>query len=395
MRPIHPIPLPSIAVVALVFLVSITIGCGHQAEQEARDVAEATVSNTIVIPVEQAASLDITTAAVVHDVFRFWLPVPGVVLPAPDHEMIVSAPVDGRVARLCVQEGDRVAIGDPLVEIESLTIGNLVADYIQARADAVYMRGRVERLQKLLDKGVGSLREVERTRADARRADASLIAARSRLVAIGFNDSDLEAWDAGSTAVPRLTIRAGIEGVVSRNTVALGEAVALHELMFVIVDPTHVLVRAFLSPQDLALVRSDGEITVHEDETDQGKHLAGAIATINPTLDDLNRSATVNAILASEDGWPTPGQNLRVQVEAITPTPVSHVPLSAIVFEGESAVVYVSLGEHRYEKRRVTIARMTSEAAIISSGLADGDHVAVSNVFALKALGRLEQYGEE
>ncbi|MEZ4387031.1 MAG: efflux RND transporter periplasmic adaptor subunit [Candidatus Krumholzibacteriia bacterium] len=388
-----PQHLPAFALAA--GLLGLVVGCGHEAAPPRAAESAGPTGNVIVIAAEQADRLDIETAAAVRDVFHFELPIPGIVMPAPDHEMIVSAPVDGRIARLLVQEGDRVDRGDALVEIESLTIGNLVADYIQARADALYMGQRADRLATLQDRGVGSLRELERTRADAQRADASHRAARSRLVAIGFTDGDMDAWTADSPIVPRLTVRAGIEGVVSRSVATLGGAVDVHEQLFAIVDPSHVLVRGFLAPQDLPLVSAGSDVTVYRDETSDGASLSGPIVNINPTLDDLNRAATVNAILATAEGWPVPGQNLRVQVAAATPTPVLHVPLAAVVFEGESAVVYVSLGDDRYEKRRVEISRMTSDAAIISTGLVAGEMVAVSNVFALKALGRLEQYGEE
>ena len=38
---------------------------------------------------------------------------------------------------------------------------------------------------------------------------------------------------------------------------------------------------------------------------------------------------------------------------------------------------------------------MTADTAILRSGLEPGEQVAASEVFTLKALGRLEQFGEE
>ncbi len=370
-------------------------GCGHETEPTADKAAPAGAGNDIVLSDRQVAELNITPFIVSREVLRFQLPVPGIVMPAPDHEMVASAPVDGRIARLYVREGDRVQAGDPLLEIESLTIGNLVADYIQARADALYMREKVARLETLQARGVGSMNDLQRTKADAQRSEAGFSAARSRLAAIGFPVDELEGLEAGAAIDPRLVVRAGIDGIVSTARVAPGAAVDVHEQLCVLVDPSHVLVRAFLAPQDLPLVRADGQVTAYRDGRLEGPAVSGPVANINPTLDDLNRAATVNAILATENGWPVPGQNLRVQVDAATPGPVLAVPLGAVVFEGESAVVYVALAENRYEKRRVEIERMNADTAIIAAGLTPGERVAATEVFALKALGRIDQFGEE
>ena len=320
--------LPALLAVALL------AGCGHDTETEATAEVTSSGSRDIVLSESQAADLDIALATVEREVLRFQLPLPGIVMPAPDHEMVVSAPVDGRIARLYVREGDRVEFGDPLLEIESLTIGNLVADFIQARADATYMGEKVARLEKLQDRGVGSMSDLQRTRADAQRADAGLAAARSRLAAIGFPMEDLEAQQAGATIEPRLLVKAGIAGIISKADIAPGAAVDVHQRLFELVDPTHVLVRAFLAPQDLPLVRSEGLLSAYRDGDLEGEVISGPIVNINPTLDDLNRAATVNAVLATVDGWPVPGQNLRAQVDAATPGPVLSVPLSALVFEG-------------------------------------------------------------
>lgn len=383
-----------LAVGLLISLIVVAAGCGHDAEPEAVGPAATTASRDIVLSARQAEALQVALHVVTEEPLHFELPVPGIVLPAPGHQVILSAPIDGRISRLFVGEGSRVQEGDALLEIESLTIGNLVADFIQARADASFMAQQLTRLTKLQDKGVGSVRELEKTRAEAQRAQASLNATRSRLLAIGFPQAEVDGWNATEAIDPRLTLKSRITGVVSLVDLALGQAVDTNEQLMVVMDPTHVLVRAFLSPQDLPLVPVSGKVTIYASDIDENG-LTSSIETINPTLDSANRAVTVNSLFATADGWPVPGQNLRVQVEAVTPGPVLQVPMSSLVFEGESAVVYVLSGDNRYEKRQVQVGRMTGKAVIIQSGLAVGDQVAMSSVFELKALGRLEQFGEE
>jgi cobalt-zinc-cadmium efflux system membrane fusion protein len=49
----------------------------------------------------------------------------------------------------------------------------------------------------------------------------------------------------------------------------------------------------------------------------------------------------------------------------------------------------------RYEKRPVSLARSSGEYSIVREGLAEGEEIAVSQLFTLKALSRFEQFSEE
>ena len=71
------------------------------------------------------------------------------------------------------------------------------------------------------------------------------------------------------------------------------------------------------------------------------------------------------------------------------------LPLSAVQYEGEQATVFVWLDPLTFEKRPVEIERMAEDAVIVAAGLMEGEEVATSQVFSLKALGRYAQYAEE
>ena len=42
----------------------------------------------------------------------------------------------------------------------------------------------------------------------------------------------------------------------------------------------------------------------------------------------------------------------------------------------------------------ITVSRVTEEAVFVTEGISEGERVAISQVFTLKALARFEQYGE-
>lgn len=85
---------------------------------------------------------------------------------------------------------------------------------------------------------------------------------------------------------------------------------------------------------------------------------------------------------------------MRMQVQVTTPAEVIAVPLQAIEWEGDKATAFVQVAENQYRRQSMEIKRIVDQYAIIRSGLSAGEHVAISNVFTLKALGKYEEFAE-
>lgn len=100
----------------------------------------------------QVQELNIQTIIASRDNFAYPVVVPGIVVPAPDHISLVSAPINGLIVAIHAHEGEKVRKGAVLLEIESLEFANLVAEYLQAEAEAKYQNSRLDRLRLLGEK---------------------------------------------------------------------------------------------------------------------------------------------------------------------------------------------------------------------------------------------------
>src|SRR5690606_31711587 len=90
-----------------------------------------------------------------------------------------------------------------------------------------------------------------------------------------------------------------------------------------------------------------------------------------------------------------PGQSVELDVATAARAPAVLVPLAAIAYEGDDAVVFVRRDAQTFERRTLTLGRIGERDAVVVDGLRPGEEVAVSQVFSLKALGRYAQYAEE
>ena len=342
---------------------------------------------------KQAGELNIKTVTIKTDAFSYQLSLPGLAFAAPDRISVISAPISGRIANVFVQEGDAVKKNQLLIELESLEFANLASDYLKAKAEEKYQHSQLKRIELLVKKKISPQRALDKAQADYSRAVAGAKAAHARLLAIGVRQKQIDAWDTGRTDQPRLRIYAPISGVVTQHHIKLGQAVNEYEEMMTIIDLEKIMIKGYASPEEGTVIQPGDSVIITLKDYPNRK-LESTIRSINPALDPINKSITVNIIALTPQQWPKPGQNVRLHVKVKTAEPVVSVPLAAVEYEGDRPTVFVKIGQNAYEKRFIRIRKITSDAAILESGLKPGEQVAVTQVFSLKALGKFEEFAE-
>ncbi|NND71583.1 MAG: efflux RND transporter periplasmic adaptor subunit [Rhodothermales bacterium] len=362
-------------------------------EQRITPASELAEPPVIRLTPSQVEDLDIQTVTVTKGRAVFTLSLPGQVFPAPDRFAQVSAPIGGRVVQIYAHEGEHVNKNRTLLAIESLEFANLAAEYLQAVAEEAYQQIQVERLQTLVDKKIAPRSRLDRANADLNRSRAGVSASYARLKALGITDAELDGWNTESRERPLLKIYAPIAGTIDLHRIDIGQSVSAYQEMMTIVGSDKVLIRGFVSPEDAATVKPGDPVTITVKASPE-RALVSTIATVNPSVDQDNRSVAVNILAMTNERWPMPGQSVRLEIQASNAMPVISIPLSAVQFEGQQPTVFVRRDSLTYEKRQIVIDRMDAETVVVASGLASEEEVAVTDVFSLKALGRYALYAE-
>jgi cobalt-zinc-cadmium efflux system membrane fusion protein len=291
-------------------------------------------------------------------------------------------------------EGSWVRKGEVLFEIQSLEFGNLVSEYLQAFAEERFQTNRLGRLKQLVEETITSASELERATAEYDRALTSSRAAYSKLKAVGVSDEEIKSFTGAENIDPVLKIYSPIDGVIEKNFVELGQSVNALENLSRVLDTREVLIRAYLSPDDARLITVGDSVSVSKREK-QENLLNAAITSINPGLDENSRSVIANIIVPTSGGWPKPGENVRLSITTSSQKEIVAIPVEALVYDGNQAVVFVKKGNGTYEKRPIDVSEIRDQFVFVNNGLTDGEDVAVSNVFSLKALSRFDIIAEE
>jgi cobalt-zinc-cadmium efflux system membrane fusion protein len=347
----------------------------------------------VVLSDKDALLLNIQSIAVKKEILEFKLDVPALVYPSPDNVFVMSAPINGIVVKINAHEGDQVKKNDVLLELESLEFANLVADFLQATSEADYQKEQYERTLQLYNQKIKSEKELDKSEVDFRRSATSVQAATARLRAVGISDREMQNWKNNQKTHPHLPIRSPINGVITEHLIDMGQAVESYQKMGMIVNNRKVMIKGFVAPEDGAFIKAGDKIYLGLREADK-EMLTTEVHNLIPVLDEENRSITINSFYSNPPFWLKPGQNVRMQVAVSTPVPIIYIPLNAIEYEGNQAAVFVKIDERKYAKQPIEVNRLAGDFVMVKKGLEEGSQVAVTQVFALKALSKYSEFAE-
>ena len=313
----------------------------------------------------------------------------------PMDEVTVGSEVDGRVARVFVDVGDKVALGRALVEIapaeQSLTAEQQAAALDQAQAqlglpDSGAEPGKVdeaaevrraaadrsdaaqkfERARSLFQEGLISRGDYDEAEARAKAAQAAYEMARQNVENLRAQVAQRRA----SLALARkkladTVIRAPFAGQVKQRLVTVGQYVKVQTPVMVIVDADPLRVRLQVPEKVAAFVAVGAPVSVGV-EAYPGRTFEGRISRINPSVDAQTRSFEVEALLDNHDGALKPGFFAKASVRS------SRVD-KALVIPGEAL-------RYRYGVYKVfTVASRTLKEKEVKLGERDGSEVEISD----------------
>ncbi len=343
---------------------------------------------------KEQKELNVETVKVSSNFIDYSVAAPGVVFNAPEHSSIISSPIDGQVSQINKYEGSLVRKGEEIFRVQSLEFGNMVSEYLQTYAEVQFQTNRLKRLEQLVEETISSENELERATSEYERASASARAAYSKLKAVGVDDDEIESFVKAKNIEPVLTIHAPIGGVIERTFVELGQSVNALENLARVLDARVVLIRGYLSPDDARLITPGDSVIISKRES-QETIAKAVVQSLNPGLDENSRSVVANILLPTIEGWPKPGENVRLEIITSSKKEIIAIPIESLTYDGNLPVVFVKKGEGIFEKRPIGVSEIRDKYVFVNNGLASNEEIASTKIFSLKALSRFDIIAEE
>jgi len=300
----------------------------------------------------------------------------------------VSSQAGGIVQKVHVTLGDKVRRGQPLVELESVAVGEAQGAYLEAQAMLTLARRTFERQTKLREERISSEKEYLQAKQELDSAQIRLTGALGKLTRLGMDAASASSLSQ-QDAKGGLILRAPAAGVVLVMHAVPGEVVKTEESLITLGDNSTVWVSANMYERDMAVVRrAQSRKNLLASVAVQGypgQDLPGTVDFISPAMEESSRTVKVRIAVSNSDGRLLAGMFANVTVFLPGEDEALVVPTGAILEdEGRSFLFLQHHGDY-YVRRPITPGRTWGEWIEIKEGLSGGESVVTDGAFLMKS----------
>ena len=212
-------------------------------------------------------------------------------------------------------------------------------------------------------------------------------AARRHLELWDVSRAQIAALEERGTPLDYVPIPAPRSGIVVATSVVEGSAHSAGTALMRIADLSEVWVEAQVYEADLAMV-SQGMPAVVMLPYLPGQNFEGEIDYIYPYLDPETRTTRVRLSLENSAGLLKPDMYAEIHLEADFGERLV-VPREAVIFAGDTRVVFEDLGDGRLAPRRIQTGLRNAEVIEVLAGLQPGARIVTSGTFLIASESRL------
>lgn len=268
----------------------------------------------------------------------------------PDEAVTVVSEIAGRIERIAFREGQRVAAGDLLVQLDASV---LKAELARSRSELTLSRANNERFAKLAREGMASPRSRDEALAALQAAEAGIALAEARLA--------------------KTTIRAPLSGVVGLRSVSAGAYVEPGQAIVELADTDPMKLDFRVPELALPALRNGQQVNVTIDAL-PGRRFEGTVYAIDPIVEVGGRAIRLRARIPNPKGELAPGLFARVEIVVDRRERAVLIPDSAVFARGDKRYVYrVVDGKARLTEIGLGVRRPGRVEVL--AGLSEGDTV--------------------
>lgn len=276
-----------------------------------------------------------------------------------NESVVIRPEVDGRVAEILFEEGQRVDAGTPLLKLDAAIAA---AELDQAEAALALSQANHKRAVELFERKAASAANRDQTLAALRADQANLELARARL--------------------DKLTLTAPFDGTLGLRKVSVGDYVTAGQDIVNLEDIEPLKVDFRIPERYLGSLAHGQAITVVADSY-PGRSFAGEVFAIDPLVDESGRAVLLRARLPNEEGLLRPGLFVSVALLVGERADAVMIPEQALVPRGNTQFVY-KIADGRAVATPVRTGARQNAMVEILEGLSPGDMVVTAGQIKLR-----------
>lgn len=300
------------------------------------------------------------------------------------NKMNITPDVGGKIAKIYVEEGDRVQKDQLLAELDTrairLQLEQAKAGFAVAEASYKDAQRNMERMERLKSENAVSEQQYEQIRLAFDAAEAQLQQARA---AFNLADHNL------SVSI----MKAPFAGIVASKNAEEGDVI--NPLMggfspssgvLTLMDFSRVKIEIEVSSRDIARIKK-GMIALLRVDAYPDRVFRGQVYVVNLTADPMTRKFGVQITADNPDLLLRPNTFGEVTLEITTHEDALVIPQIAVL---ENKYVFVSQDDHTVVRKEISLGLQNTDMVEVISGIEEGDLVVVEGNYGLEDKSRIE-----
>ncbi len=271
----------------------------------------------------------------------------------PWKEVLLSSEAKGKIEWLGIEEGDKVNDGDVLLKVDR---ASAEIRYKQAQIELAMASLELDRLARLLDKGIGSTQAYDKAKVDRDMSQADL------------NTKKME--------LDYTTVIAPFSGFVDTIEQREDEFVNVGTPLITLIQIRKLKMVVGIADQDIPFFSIDDSVSVEVDAY-KGRQFAGTIHRIGQRADSTTHTFETEIELDNWAGLLKPGMIARaVLIRESYPGSIA-IPIFSILTDGPEKYVFVEQDGKAVETPILVLLHQ-GNLALIEKGLQPGDRLIVA-----------------
>lgn len=348
--------------------------------------------NQVQLSAEALKRGQIETAEATLHTLRQTLEAPGRLTFNEDSSVRIGTIVGGRVTRVLATVGDFVKKGQALVYLHSHELIDARGAEAKAKAAVIekekalaYAKAEAERAERLLEAKAGSKRDLAHAQANVNAMQGELEQAKAELERAS---EFLEHLSVPHDSHDDIVINSPINGFVTKRNISVGAVVSEATDLMLVADLSTLWAIAAVPERQAAAVRIGQQVEAKLAAFPEGR-FTGRVLFLGNELDPQTRTVQVRCLINNPRGQLRPEMSATITLEggkqdggAIT---ALAVPRAAVQEVNGERVVFLALGEGKFEKLVVQTGREQDGLLEILSGLQNGQRIVTRGAFFIKS----------
>ncbi|HEY9126267.1 MAG TPA: efflux RND transporter periplasmic adaptor subunit [Acidobacteriaceae bacterium] len=293
----------------------------------------------------------------------------------------IGSPVDGRITRVLVFEGQRVQKGQVLATLHSNALSDTQFAFVKACSQEKLAEQSAERARLLVQSDVIGKAELQKREAEVLQEETEVASLRAQLRGLGMSEAAIKNLETTRKLNSDYPIVATISGTVIERKIAIGQVVQPADPAFFVADLSNLWFVAEV-PEEQAGSLAVGKTVVATIPSVPGHTVSGHLSFVSPVVNPETRTVQARMNLPNAHGLFKPEMLASMTFESEPENDLT-IPSTAVVREENKDFVFVQQSPSDFILRPVELGPETADRRVLLHGVSAEETIVLDGAFHL------------